>query len=101
MAAGYLAKYATKSTEATGHSSTRLTGDTIDEHADATGDHIARLIDACWRLGRPTNSTTRPPGPRTQTTPHGRRTLPRALGLPRLWADHPLHRLPDLLSTQP
>src|SRR5690606_26040763 len=30
MAAGYLAKYATKSTEATGHSSRRLTADIID-----------------------------------------------------------------------
>ncbi len=54
MAAGYLAKYATKSTEATGHTSARLTADTIDLYADPDGDHIARLIDACWRLGRPT-----------------------------------------------
>ena len=54
MAAGYLAKYATKSTEATGHTSTRLTGDTVDQYADPAGTHIARLIDACWRLGRPT-----------------------------------------------
>ena len=30
MVAGYLAKYATKTTEATGHTSTRLTADTID-----------------------------------------------------------------------
>ncbi|MCM4084280.1 hypothetical protein LXN57_42785 [Actinoplanes sp. TRM88002] len=50
--AGYLAKYATKSTEATGFPSTRITSDTIDEH-DPDGDHIARLITACWRLGRP------------------------------------------------
>ncbi|MGN9913611.1 replication initiator [Phytohabitans sp. LJ34] len=53
MVAGYLAKYATKSTEATGHTSTRLHADTIDQHADPDGDHTARLIDACWRLGRP------------------------------------------------
>ncbi len=53
MAAGYLAKYATKSTEPTGHRSARLTGDTIDLHADPDGTHVARLIDACWRLGRP------------------------------------------------
>jgi hypothetical protein len=59
MAAGYLAKYATKSTEATGHTSTRLTADTIDQHADPDGEHTARLIDACWRLGRPTG----PPAP--------------------------------------
>ncbi len=56
MVAGYLAKYATKSTEATGHTSTRLTADTVDQHADAEGDHIARLIDACWQLGRATHT---------------------------------------------
>ena len=32
--AGYLAKYATKSTEITGHVSARLTADTIDLYAD-------------------------------------------------------------------
>jgi hypothetical protein len=53
MVAGYLAKYATKSTEATGHRSTRINADTVDVYADPDGDHIARLIDACWRLGRP------------------------------------------------
>lgn len=53
MVAGYLAKYATKSTEATGHTSTRLTADTIGDYADPDGDHTARLIDACWRIGRP------------------------------------------------
>jgi hypothetical protein len=56
LAAGYLAKYATKSTEATGHTSTRLTGDTIGDYADPDGDHTARLIDACWRIGRPTGT---------------------------------------------
>ncbi|MGS2613645.1 replication initiator [Micromonospora sp. LZ34] len=59
MVAGYLAKYATKSTEATGHTSTRLTADTIGDYADPDGDHTARLIDACWRVGRPT-TTPRP-----------------------------------------
>jgi hypothetical protein len=54
----YLAKYATKSTEVTGHCSTRLTPDTINGYADPEGDHLARLIDACWRLGRPTHTTT-------------------------------------------
>ena len=58
MAAGYLAKYATKSTEVTGHRSPRLTADTIGNYADPDGDHIARLIDACWRLGRPTHTPT-------------------------------------------
>jgi replication initiator protein RepSA len=56
MVAGYLAKYATKSTEATGHTSTRLTPETVGEHADPDGDHTARLIDACWHLGRPTTT---------------------------------------------
>ncbi|MGH3659035.1 MAG: replication initiator, partial [Micromonosporaceae bacterium] len=44
--AGYLAKYATKATEATGHTSTRITGDTIDHHTADLG-HVARLIAAC------------------------------------------------------
>jgi replication initiator protein RepSA len=50
--AAYLAKYATKSTEITGHTSNRLTGDTINLFADRNGSHTQRLIDACWRLGR-------------------------------------------------
>jgi hypothetical protein len=49
--AAYLAKYATKSTEVTGHTSNRLTTDTIDLYADPEGSHTERLIDACWRLG--------------------------------------------------
>jgi hypothetical protein len=49
--AGYLAKYATKSTENTGHLSRRLTGDTIDLHADPDGSHVERIVDACWTLG--------------------------------------------------
>ncbi len=57
MAAGYLAKYATKSTEATGHTSTRVTADTLDEHGDPDSSHTARLIHACWQLGRPTTPT--------------------------------------------
>jgi hypothetical protein len=51
MVAGYLAKYATKSTEAAGHLSRRLDRDTIDLYADPQGSHIERLIDACWTLG--------------------------------------------------
>jgi hypothetical protein len=49
--AGYLAKYATKSTESTGHLSVRLTDDTIDLYADPDGTHTERLIEACWILG--------------------------------------------------
>jgi hypothetical protein len=50
--AGYLAKYATKGTETTGHSSARLTPDTVAAYASLT-THTGRLIDACWHLGRP------------------------------------------------
>jgi len=51
MVAGYLAKYATKSTEASGHVSRRLTHETTDLFADPSGSHIERLIHACWSLG--------------------------------------------------
>jgi hypothetical protein len=50
--AAYLAKYATKSTEVTGHTSARITADTIDLYADRHGSHTERLIDACWRFAR-------------------------------------------------
>jgi len=50
-AAGYLAKYATKATEDTGHLSGRLTEATAAVYADSRGGHVARLIEACWRLG--------------------------------------------------
>jgi hypothetical protein len=51
--AAYLAKYATKSTEVTGHASNRLTDDTINLYADPDGSHTERLIETCWILGRP------------------------------------------------
>ncbi len=51
MVAGYLAKYATKATEATGHTSRRITGETIDVYADPDGSHTQRLVEACWILG--------------------------------------------------
>jgi hypothetical protein len=51
--AAYLAKYATKSTEVTGHTSNRLTDDTINLYADPDGSHTERLVEACWQLGRP------------------------------------------------
>jgi hypothetical protein len=53
MVAGYLAKYATKATEATGHTSRKLTAETIDVFADPDGTHTQRLVDACWILGGP------------------------------------------------
>jgi hypothetical protein len=49
--AGYLAKYATKGTEASGHSSARITRETLDLHASPDGTHPERLIDACWYIG--------------------------------------------------
>ena len=51
MVASYLAKYSTKGTEVTGHSSKRLTPATISLHAKADGSHAERLIHACWQLG--------------------------------------------------
>lgn len=51
MVAGYLSKYAAKSTEAAGHVSRRLTSETIDLYADPQGSHTERLIFACWYLG--------------------------------------------------
>ena len=52
--AAYLAKYATKSTEVTGHSSNRLTNETVHIFADPAGTHTERLVDACWRLAHAT-----------------------------------------------
>jgi hypothetical protein len=53
MVAAYLAKYATKSTEVTGHTSSRLTDVTVNVYADPDGTHTERLVDACWTLGGP------------------------------------------------
>ena len=51
--AAYLAKYATKSTEVTGHASIRLTDETVNVYADSDGTHTERLVEGCWMLGRP------------------------------------------------
>ncbi|GAA1626751.1 replication initiator [Actinoplanes couchii] len=58
--AAYLAKYATKATEVTGHASSRLTDTTVDLYADPDGTHTERLIDACWRLGNFRHDPTPP-----------------------------------------
>lgn len=50
--AAYLAKYSTKGTEATGHTSRRLTPDTVDLYAEPNGTHPERLIAAAWTLGQ-------------------------------------------------
>jgi hypothetical protein len=52
MVAAYLAKYATKGTEITGHASRRLTPATIGLYADPEGTHVQRLIHAAWLLGK-------------------------------------------------
>jgi hypothetical protein len=49
--ASYLAKYATKGTEDTGHVSARITPDALDMYADPAGTHAERLISACWNIG--------------------------------------------------
>ena len=49
--ASYLAKYATKGTEDTGHVSARITPDALDLYADPAGTHAERLISACWNIG--------------------------------------------------
>ena len=49
--AGYLAKYSTKGTEASGHVSARITPAVLDLYADPAGTHTQRLIDACWYIG--------------------------------------------------
>jgi hypothetical protein len=55
--AGYLAKYATKSTNVTGHVSGRITTDTIRYFA-TKATHTGRLIALCWGLGsQPRNLT--------------------------------------------
>jgi hypothetical protein len=50
--AGYLAKYATKATETTGHLSGRLDGSTVKLYNDPA-THTGRLVAAAWQLGRP------------------------------------------------
>src|SRR5256885_17230921 len=52
MGARYIAKYVTKSTEATGRLFSRFTTETINLYADPDGSHTERLIEACWILGR-------------------------------------------------
>jgi hypothetical protein len=51
MVGAYLAKYATKGTEITGHTSRRLDDASIELYADPAGTHTERLIAACWDLG--------------------------------------------------
>jgi Replication initiator protein, pSAM2 len=52
--AAYLAKYATKSTETTGHVSQRLNGATVKLYADPA-THAGRLVAASWTLGADPN----------------------------------------------
>lgn len=48
--AGYVAKYATKSTEVTGYTSRRITTETIGRYADVE-THTGTLVSSCWDLG--------------------------------------------------
>ncbi len=59
MVSDYLAKYATKSTETTGHISPRLTHETIRIYAHPLGTHTERLVNACWALGQARSKTWR------------------------------------------
>jgi hypothetical protein len=51
--AAYVAKYATKSTEVTGHASGRLTPETVEVYGNPNGTHARRLVAASWELGQP------------------------------------------------
>jgi len=86
-------KYATKSTEVTGHTSTWIHAETASLFADPDGDHIARLIDACWRLGRPLDQAQTP----TAKQPcSGRRPCWDRADVSRLRHRHPTEGLPGL-----
>lgn len=74
--AAYLAKYATKATEATGYISARITPDTIRYYADPA-THAGRVVRACWVLGR---------RPRAMATPEQRAAWKVNYGRLRRWA---------------
>ena len=109
MVAGYLAKYATKATEATGHTSRRLTGDTIDLYADPDGSHTERLVDACWhprhapsdwQRAAPVGAHARLRRPLPHQEPPLLRHLPAPARGPRRLATHP-HRRPRTRPSRP
>lgn len=52
MVAAYLAKYSTKSSEVTGHTSRRLDSKTVTYFAHPFGNHTERLIAMCWSLSQ-------------------------------------------------
>ncbi|MCW2942102.1 MAG: plasmid replication initiator protein [Actinomycetia bacterium] len=62
MVAGYLAKYSTKGTEVTGHTSRRLDQTSIRLYANRAGTHAERLVDAAWTLGEPDDWARRAAG---------------------------------------
>jgi hypothetical protein len=80
LLATYLAKYAIKATEVTGHISSRLNDETVDRYADADSRHPERLVNACLdyrhspRMASAAPLGAQPAGARTLTTP--RRTDP-------------------------
>jgi hypothetical protein len=50
--AGYLAKYATKGTDAAGHTSKRISRGTIQIHTDDGATHPGMMIRTAWQLGQ-------------------------------------------------
>jgi len=74
--AAYLAKYATKATETTGHVAARITTETINIYADPA-THTGRLVAACWTLGR---------RPRIMVSSEARETWAETYGRLRRWA---------------
>lgn len=72
--AAYLAKYATKATEATGHVSRRLTELDVELRTEQADTHQTRQLQACWTLGRRPFWYTHPD--QHQTWEHGERKLP-------------------------
>lgn len=74
--AAYLAKYATKATEAAGIAAARFTHETVWAYADPAR-HSGRLVRACWQLGR---------RPRGHTSPEQREAWHRSYGALRRWA---------------
>ena len=77
--AGYVAKYATKSTDATGHVSKRITDRPIRIYADHS--HPGRIINAAWQLGDAPTTTRACAGGRTCSASAGT-SSPRASATP-------------------
>jgi hypothetical protein len=72
MVAGYLAKYATKAAEATGHTSRRFTSDTIDVYADySVTFRLLREARATWQCTHAACTRHRPSSSSTSSSSSG------------------------------